>query len=88
MLISKVSINSNLNNFNLVDEWVNTNQRIDCNAWWCDDVENKIYISIADDMTYKLLNSFLKCNNISYEVEAIKGSKEEIKSEYHYLIEG
>lgn len=88
MYISRISVDSNFKNFNLIDEWVSSSQRINPSSWWVDDTDNKIYISIADKMIFNIVNGFLKCNNLNYEVEAIRGKKEEVKSEFHYLIEG
>lgn len=85
--INKLSIELNDNNFNIISDLEN-NEIITFWEWYCDIDNNKIDIMLDNEMSFKRLNNALRCHNINYEVISIFGVKEEIKKEFHHLIEG
>lgn len=85
--INKLSIELNDNNFSIISDLEN-NEIITFWDWYCNTEDNKINIILDDKISFKKLNNALKSYNINYEVVSIFGVKEEIKEEFHHLIEG
>lgn len=85
MYINKLSIPLSENNFKFLYDLA-TNEVITNFDFNCNYDTRDIIINIYDNSTYSRLNNELKCSNILYNVLGIKGSKDEISEEYHYLL--